>query len=128
MVRDRRIKRKCKMCDEWCVPGSGQKFCAAHKMSGDGDSNSPLNQKARRYGLPASVLAEMEQEQGGRCAICGVVQKLMVDHDHACCPGKESCGRCVRGLICSNCNRALGLMADDPERLNSAAEYLRSKW
>jgi hypothetical protein len=39
-----------------------------------------------------------------------------VDHDHI--TGK------VRGIICNNCNRAMGLMADDPTRLIKAANYL----
>jgi hypothetical protein len=31
-----------------------------------------------------------------------------VDHDHRCCPGDYSCGRCVRGLTHEACNRRLG--------------------
>ncbi len=56
--------------------------------------------------------------QGGVCAICGLGDKqfLAVDHDHG--TGQ------VRGLLCSACNRALGLMADSPERLERAMTYL----
>lgn len=43
--------------------------------------------------------------------------KLVVDHDHA--TGK------VRGLLCHNCNRALGLLHDNPVTINNALEYLK---
>lgn len=53
---------------------------------------------------------------------------LVVDHDHACCPGdSHSCGRCVRGLICRACNAAAGQVRDDPEVALSLAAYLE-RW
>ena len=41
---------------------------------------------------------------------------LVVDHKH-------STGE-VRGLLCHNCNRALGLLKDDPKVLQKAMNYL----
>jgi hypothetical protein len=49
---------------------------------------------------------------------------LAVDHDHSCCPGKKSCGKCIRGVVHMACNIALGLMKDDPVMLRSAARYV----
>lgn len=68
--------------------------------------------------------------QGGSCAGCGRTpgpraKRLAVDHDHSCCPGKASCGRCVRGLLCHRCNDVLAHLRDDPEKLIRLARYLR---
>src|ERR1019366_539768 len=55
--------------------------------------------------------------QGGVCAICrgpeirssnGILWHLQVDHDHRCCPGKGSCGQCIRGPLCAHCNTSVG--------------------
>lgn len=71
--------------------------------------------------------------QGGVCAICrqpetkrmrGGVVALSADHDHSCCDRKRACGKCVRGLLCSRCNRVLGEMNDDIGLLASAIAYL----
>lgn len=76
---------------------------------------------------------EMLAQQGGTCAICGGTDpagrwgaygRFHVDHDHACCPGKSSCGRCIRGLLCGKCNIGLGSFGDDPQVLVAAAAYL----
>lgn len=81
------------------------------------------------YGISLDRYEAMLQAQGGGCAVCGGVNEsgraLSVDHDHACCPGAKSCGSCVRELLCDNCNRCIGLMRDDPQRLERAAAYLR---
>lgn len=86
---------------------------------------------AQKYQLTPEQYADMLQAQGGRCAIRDVPQSasaraFAVDHDHACCPGKHSCGDCVRGLLCIKCNLGLGSFEDDAERLRSAADYLES--
>jgi hypothetical protein len=65
--------------------------------------------------------------QGGVCAICKCLpgeQLFAVDHDHACCPGARSCGRCIRGLTCSSCNWMIGLAHDDSLILLAAVRYL----
>lgn len=85
---------------------------------------------AWRVGLsPEEYLAFLDS-RGNRCDICGngptsQRKRLSVDHDHACCPGHRSCGRCVRGLLCDDCNTALGRFGDDPDRLVAALAYLR---
>jgi len=68
----------------------------------------------------------MKQEQDNKCYLCGSEgfligknnhsEKLAVDHCHD--TGK------VRRLLCHNCNRALGLLKDNPDVLRKAANYV----
>lgn len=93
--------------------------------------SDPEGTKARtiysRYRVTERKFAEMLAAQGGVCAMCaGLLAPPHVDHDHSCCAGKRSCGKCVRGLLCGPCNRALGLLRDNPETMERAAVYLRS--
>lgn len=86
----------------------------------------------RQYGMTIDQYEAMLVSQGGGCAICGGVNAngswLAVDHDHNCCPDKGvSCGRCIRALLCANCNLMIGQSSDNPERLRAAAEYLESR-
>lgn len=61
-----------------------------------------------RYGVNAEQYEKMLAEQDGSCAVCRVefseTVKPNVDHDHKCCPGILTCGKCVRGLLCGGCN------------------------
>lgn len=81
-----------------------------------------------RYRIRKSDYEAILERQGGVCAICGGAgrdgYRLDVDHDHSCCPGESSCGKCIRGLLCGSCNRALGMFGDDPNRMLNAIEYL----
>lgn len=80
-----------------------------------------------KYGLTPEAFAAKLAEQGGQCPFCppGVVAEAWdVDHDHSCCPGQWSCGRCVRAILCRLHNRGLGAFGDDPELLRAAADYI----
>ena len=70
----------------------------------------------KRYGLSPDMLRCLIDMQHGCCAIDGCMEKpTRVDHDHACCPGQYTCGKCIRGVLCHRHNAALGgyeLMAD----------------
>ena len=35
---------------------------------------------------------------------CDETANLEVDHDHSCCEGGNSCGKCIRGVLCRGCN------------------------
>lgn len=79
----------------------------------------------KKYGLTVSQWDEILDSQGGVCAICRESHdRYHTDHDHSCCAGEVSCGKCVRGILCPQCNQALGLMRDDRQRLVNAIEYL----
>lgn len=82
-----------------------------------------------RQGLTVGQAEDMFAIQAGRCAACGDPISLSsnathVDHDHRHCP-QSSCGQCVGGLLCRNCNHAAGQAKDDPDRLKAIAAYLR---
>jgi len=61
----------------------------------------------------------------GKCDACGETNRLCIDHDHSCCNKNGSCGKCVRGLLCTWCNATLGHAKDDVSRLEKLIEYLR---
>ena len=83
----------------------------------------------RKYGITVADFNDLLAAQKDGCAICGSLEPggkgaFHVDHDHACCPGAMSCGRCVRALLCHRCNTLLGAAKDDVGMLTAAAEYL----
>lgn len=72
----------------------------------------------REYGITLQEYNDLALFQEHRCAICSErpADRLHVDHDHVF-------GH-VRGLLCGDCNRAVGLLRDDTYRVKSAHEYL----
>lgn len=79
-----------------------------------------------RYKISEEDYLVMIESQNGRCKICcRVTLEWHIDHDHKCCPQKgSSCGKCIRGLLCSKCNRALGLLYDNEEVLGRTVLFL----
>lgn len=80
----------------------------------------------RTYGITLAYYIELLTAQGGACAICsnpetdthkGKIKRLAVDHDHK--TGK------IRGLLCGNCNRAIGMIKENQSIALSIVKYLR---
>ena len=93
---------------------------------------SRKNNLKHRYGITEEKYDQMLVEQNYACKICGQLpdrhqtdtrhqiksyKPLYVDHCHLT--------KTVRGLLCHQCNIALGHMKDDPVRLENAANYIR---
>lgn len=113
----------CKECGETFVPNSsGHIIC----------SKTCISKRHRRYrllatyGLTEQTYDEIFQQQGGGCAICttALADRFVVDHDHSCCSGGRTCGKCIRGILCNACNQALGLLRDSPKIIRSALRYI----
>lgn len=76
----------------------------------------------RKYGLTPEDYNKLYTQQQGKCFICQTYeselkQPLNVDHDHKT--------HIVRGLLCSNCNRGIGMFKDNPDTFLRAYVYLK---
>lgn len=114
---------RCKLCDNLAVA----KYREIHK-----DKYRELQRSRLRkckYGLTDDSFRELVDLQNNKCAICKTElqqnatnkhspETLCVDHDHK--TGK------VRGLLCTLCNKALGLFKDDPSLVENALGYLKN--
>ncbi len=115
--RGRGVNYVCRACS------SARRFTAKYL------GNQRAGHLRRKFGITSSAYAQLLAAQNGGCAICEqpceTGKRLAVDHDHR--TGQ------VRGLLCSRCNTALGLLRDDWAIVGLAAEYLefhrtRPKW
>lgn len=75
----------------------------------------------KRYGITQADYEQVHYLQGGGCHLCGrgvdEVGQLVVDHCH-------STGT-LRGLLCRDCNMALGYVHDNETTLRKMIGYLR---
>lgn len=125
---------RCKTCkkiyqSEWFRQNS-ERILSTFKEHYD-----PIKQRRKRtqqtYNLSPAMWDALFDSQGRKCAICkrdksGGRGGWHTDHDHSCCPGIKSCGRCVRGILCHWCNVGTGNLKDSRAILVSAIAYLDS--
>ena len=100
-------KEKCKEYKRmWKRTPNGKKAERAHSLKA-------------KYGITLQDYDNLLAAQNGVCAICGTPpgkRRLAVDHDHKT--------GAVRGLLCVNCNVALGRLQDNVDILQSMIEYI----
>lgn len=106
---------------------SGRSYCSLCKTNYSKkkyDARTPEQHRNRnlkkRYGLSSEQYNVLLEQCNGQCNICKKKDvKLCVDHDHNT--------NNIRGLLCNNCNRALGFFKDDIENLKRAMDYLNKE-
>lgn len=78
-----------------------------------------ISRACRRRGITVEQYKILFEKQKGVCAVCknrNNKKNLSIDHCHVT--------NKVRGLLCDNCNTALGLFKEDPCRMQEALIYL----
>jgi Recombination endonuclease VII len=93
--------------------------CRARYHAQKHESASPARRaQLKRYGISPAEYDALLAKQGGACAICRRRTKgrLCIDHCHVT--------GMVRGLLCNECNGALGYLRDDQASLVAALAYL----
>lgn len=131
-IRDRRCP-KCGQPLMQSQPGTKSTYCRTcqneyarlRRLLPGRRSAGVATQRKRIFGLSADEYQGLVVAQNNRCAICkrpetstrgGKLRTLCVDHNHKT--------RVIRGLLCSKCNSALGLLKDSRLILDSAVKYL----
>lgn len=118
----------CRTCDTYLQEDSFSKtFTDCTKCK----TENQHKRTVKKHGISYDQYLDMLSSQNNKCKICENEEKssksrLSIDHDHSCCPGENSCGKCVRGLLCSNCNMSLGNAKDSIEILEKMIEYLKA--
>lgn len=82
-----------------------------------------VTRRITRHGISKKDYDDLVAKHNGLCWSCFVRPAYVIDHDHTCCPGPYSCGKCVRGVLCTQCNTSLGLMQDDPALIRRLEQY-----
>jgi hypothetical protein len=117
-------------CDNPIMAGTRRsKFCS--------DACRSFVQRLRRYNISYGQYEQMRTAQNHHCALWPACTNGLadgsgfgfIDHDHDCCaatPGAAawSCGKCIRGILCRQCNTLLGQARDNPAILQAAIAYL----
>lgn len=121
------VKASCKRCHNDAI--------IAKQRTPEGKVMQMVKRLKHRYGITLDQYNWLLEEQDHKCFLCGEDEriphwasgepmKLAVDHDHRCCPGtKKGCGKCVRGLLCSNCNRFMGRVDRSPRLAARFRDY-----
>jgi hypothetical protein len=123
------MTKQCRKCDTikdeklftWSLRDGFSRTCKAcaaiYSKEKRQDSDYLLEYKAKKFKTSVEHLKHLFDTYSV-CQICGLKDRRSLNIDHCHTTGK------VRGLLCDNCNKGLGLFKDNPDLLNNAVKYL----
>ena len=120
--------KQCTTCKETFPETLEHFYIASTYFSKDGTANNHLHNKCKACAIKAdSIQTSLKRIYGhkafGKCDCCGVDskdlkgEKLHLDHCHTTSE--------YRGHLCGSCNRGMGMLGDNSESVQRAADYLK---
>ena len=114
------LNSRCNKCRyqehrDWCALNKDRVLAYRARDSWD------LSKRCARRGITPEELIQACERQGGVCPICTQdidLQNSAIDHNHRT--------NTFRGVLCRQCNRALGMFKDSPTILQRAVDYLNT--
>ena len=109
----------CKSChneyvrDVWYKKNADKQIVSSRKWK----KENKMRIMATKYKITEELLQKLIDDSDGKCNTCGKSAKLHIDHCHTSYK--------VRGLLCANCNLAIGMIGDNIEVLENLIVYLR---
>ena len=122
-----RICTKCYTYKPWSMFGFQQKGVNGHTAACR-DCEQKRSAKWCRINVINAAPNEFEnrlREQGGKCAICGIILKLHGAYNDSACLDHCHVTHKIRGILCRKCNLGLGDFKDSLGILLKAVEYKR---
>lgn len=111
-----------------CRPCDSKRQVAHQKKNAEKYKAQWVRRGILRHNITLEKYQELLDSHDGGCWICGATsedKRLAIDHDHSCCPGAYSCGKCVRGLLCHPCNLSIGHFDKNGIDFTLVSKYLR---
>ena len=116
-------EKKCKECGSGFTPQAPSHLYCSGECSSVGFTRKYLR---KQYGITYEEYMDMYNLYDKRCHICKRLG-FRIDKHHQLDLAVDHCHSTgvVRGMLCHNCNRGLGLFQDNAESLLTAVDYLK---
>lgn len=128
IIRNKYGQKKCPYCERWLnIESFTKQNHAPDKLA----YKCKLCRNLERHNLSYKRFMKIISRQDWSCAVCKTklyenINELCIDHNHLCCDKAESCGKCIRGILCRKCNMAEGLLKSDISIIENLLVYVRN--
>jgi hypothetical protein len=117
--KDAKVVRRVGTCKDCVASNAKTRWYTDESFKKITQERSRKSHLKRKYGLTPEGFTSLLQANNMQCQICKTFDDLAIDHNHV--SGK------IRGILCRNCNKALGLFKDSTELLTNAVGYLHDR-